>query len=267
MEKQCPSFGFGHELCTERRDCLDEDHCNAFTRLYKLGFRGIDDDPAKTEFLVEPLFDAWEEARAKYPDSENRKRERLIVSRLRKAKEKRAKELRVQADRDLAEADEIDASGPKGTGKLRWLEELSRASRGANEAYKLVKLAREIAFRDKGSPQLIAEMVASGWKREELAEHYTDKHGVDRTWPAALIQMDYDLAMRRYGWKRNKTNRLLRKFCQAGLFSDMGKQPPENGQKVYLIGTWMTGKGGLTWLRPLFTKKEHEGVFRGFKCS
>lgn len=281
MEQQdqqnvCNHIGSNNpDYCSEKSTCQDSDRCRYLWLLEKLQFRKFGDPPAKHEHLFEPLLEAWDEAAAKYP-GDNKRMESLIISRLKKANEAwaRAKEsesrgLRQEADRRADEAAAIRRSEPKGPGRFPfgWMRDVSKESRGAMELLNLLTLVKEIA-KPISSHCLIDEMVASGrFTREELAEHYVDKKGKERSWPVALFQMDYQLAQEAKGWKKDKVRRLLRLACKAGVIQDMGKSPPDNGQMVYCAGYWLTIKG-ISFINWLFKGTDYWiDVFRNFKCT
>lgn len=200
------------------------------------------------------------------PDTLARRRDAFIIARLRKAKEAKVRELRALEVRSREEADAIDASGPKGSGRFPydWMRDVCLEIRGGDDLLKLLVFIKEIT-RPKASERLFGELVARNrWKPAELSEFYADKSGKERSRPAALFQADYELAEKRYGWKRWKTERLLRQAEKCGILSTWGKLPPENGQKVYSVGVWMS-IDGMTWIKWDWTEENGgPGAFRRF---
>jgi len=275
-QRECNHLGSNNpDYCSEKSTCQDTERCRLLWLLEKLEFRKFKDPPDWHDHLIKPFADAVDEAAAKYP-GDNKRMESLIISRLKKAneeyartKESESRKLRQEADRRADEAAAIRRSEPKGPGRFPfgWMRDVSKESRGAMELLNLLTLVKEIA-KPIRSHCLIDEMVASGrFTREELAEHYVDKKGKERSWPISLFQMDYQLAQEAKGWKKDKVRRLLRLACKAGVIQDMGKSPPDNGQMVYCAGYWLTIKG-ISFINWLFKGTPYWiDVFRNFKCT
>jgi len=261
--------------CDEKNNCPDKERCIAFYWLEIYGFRNYSDPANKHNHLLEPYYEAVEMAWDIHRDENKYKeREKFIISFLKKANEKHAlaieseaRLLNKEAKRKVSEAQAIRRSEPRGPNRFppKWMP--------AGSLMDLVVFIKKTSKKEN-SDNLLAELTASkGFTRDDLlAEHYVDKNGKARSRPAALWQVDYQLAEEERGWKKNKVNRLLRQASQEVIYGNqtiimpLAKLGPR-GQIVYLLGYWMTF-GGRHQIKWFFT--ENNGgpeAFRRFRSS